>query len=415
MRFRFFLVPLASTLIAINATGASERVTANGQIVAPDGKSVEHATVLVYEARTKNGYSVYCPTCWIDCGKRTTTDADGKYSIPGLSPDLVFKFLVVKKGYRTVFVDKVDPSKGPADAVVNPTSPVGEPFQTVLGRIVDVHGDPIKDAVIEQQGVTFRGPRGLGRSFGPDDSPDWIQPLAATDERGEFEIIYAKSAVDITLNVSPRAMAPKLVTLPTGPERRTVSVTPGATIRGRLLKPDGTPAGNAEIGVFVHGRMAGNAFQEVRIGTKDDGTFAITNIPAGRIWYVYPKMESLAARGLSGDAVVVETKDDGEEVDVGTMTLRTGYGLRGKVVLTDGKQIPAGMHVTLSSDAGFDSQMATIEVDGGFEFRGLSKGVYSLAPGVKGYKVGDDFVGEVLIDHEGKSILLSMSPANVTH
>jgi hypothetical protein len=139
----------------------------------------------------------------------------------------------------------------------------------------------------------------------------------------------------------------------------------------------------------------------------------ITNIPAGRIWYVYPKMESLAARGLAGEAVPVETKDDGEEVDVGIINLRSGYVLRGKVVLSDGKPIPPDMHVTLSSDAGFDSQIATVAEDGSFEFRGLSKGVYSIAPGVRGYKPKDDFYGEVLINRDGKSIVVPMSPASV--
>ena len=26
----------------------------------------------------RKGYSIYCPTCWTDCGKRATTDAEGK-------------------------------------------------------------------------------------------------------------------------------------------------------------------------------------------------------------------------------------------------------------------------------------------------------------------------------------------------
>jgi hypothetical protein len=348
----------------------------------------------------------------VDCGKRTITDGEGTYSISGLNPDLVFKLLVVRNGYKTVFLDKVDPSKGAAeDAVLKVAAVVAGPSQAVQGRVVDDHGNPLRDVVVEQQGVTFNGPRGPGRSFGPDDSPDWIQPLAATDEHGEFEIAYTKPAVEITLNVSPRAMAPKLVTLPTGPEKRTISVTQGATLRGPLLQPDGTPAANAEIGVFVHSRMAGTVFPEVRIGTKDDGTFAITNIPAGRIWYVYPKVESLAARGLAGDAVLVETKDDGEEVDVGTINLRTGYTLRGKLMLSDGKPIPPDMHVTLSSDAAFDTQIATVAEDGSFEFRGLPKGVYSIAPGVRGYKPKDGFYGEVLINRDGKSIVVPMSPA----
>jgi hypothetical protein len=40
--------------------------------------------------------------------------------------------------------------------------------------------------------------------------------------------------------------------------------------------------------------------------------------------------------------------------------------------------------MTLSSDADFDSQIATVAGDGSFEFGGLSKGVHSIAPGVRG-------------------------------
>lgn len=409
MALRLFTPVVAMFLLASSARGA-ERATATGKVLDADGKPVEHATVLVYEARVRTGYSVYCPTCWVDCGKRTVTGPDGTFSLAGLDPDLVFKLLAVRNGYKTTFIDKVDPSKGPApDAVLRARVAVEDTSQTVRGRIVNEHGKPVKDAVVEQQGVTFRGPRGIGRAFGPDDSPDWIEPLAATDEQGEFEIAYAKPAVEITLNVSPRAMAPKLVTLPTGPNERTVAVSQGVTLRGRVLLPDGGPAANVEIGISVHSHLSGTVFPEIRIGTKADGTFAITNIPAGRIWYAYPKMESLAARGLVGDAVPFETKDDGEEMDLGTLKLQNAYTLRGRVVPSDGSAIPSDMHVTVSS--GFDSQIVPLGEDGGFEVRGLSKGVYGISPGVKGYRTPDGFYGEVLVDRDQKNITLPITPA----
>lgn len=411
MAFRVFALAAAWVFIAGTAIGAN-RATATGKVIDADGKPVEHATVLVYEARVRKGYSVYCPTCWVDCGKRTVTGADGVFSIAGLDPDLVFKLLAVRNGYKTTFIDKVDPAKGPApDAVLKLRAAVEDPSQKVRGRVVDEHGKPVKDAVIEQQGVTIRGPRGMGRAFGPDDSPDWIEPLAATGEQGEFEIAYAKAAVEITLNVSPRAMAPKLVTLPTGDERKTIAVTQGATLRGRVLLPDGKPAANAEIGISAHSRNAGTVFPEVRIGTKEDGTFAITNIPAGRIWYVYPKMESLAARAVAGEALPFETKDDGEEVDVGIIKLQNAYTLRGRVVPSDGTAIPPDMHVTVSS--GFDTQIVPLNQDGSFDVRGLSKGVYGISPGVKGYRPADGYYGEVLVDRDGKNIAVPITPATL--
>lgn len=82
--------------------------------------------------------------------------------------------------------------------------------------------------------------------------------------------------------------------------------------------------------------------------------------------------------------------------------LRPSYTLHGKVVLADGKPIPPDVHVALSSDAGFDSQIATLAKDGSFELRGLSKGVYSIAAGVRGYKPADGFYGELLIDRNDR-------------
>jgi len=149
-----------------------------------------------------------------------------------------------------------------------------------------------------------------------------------------------------------------------GPDAGFMCCIPGAIgcalgpIIGRLVGPDGKPVPNAELGVSAHSRLAGTTFPEVRIGTREDGTFAITNIPAGRIWFIYPKMESLAARSLAGSGIPLETKDDGQEVNVGDIQLVPAYTLVGKVVLSDGKPIPPEMRVTLATDWGSDTQFA---------------------------------------------------------
>src|SRR5258708_28232905 len=108
-------------------------------------------------------------------------------------------------------------------------------------------------------------------------------------------------------------------------ERQPLAGTEGATIRGRLLQ-SGKPVADAELGLIarLHGWganlvLVGYPLPEIRIGTNNDGTFAITNVPPGVSWYLYGKMETLAARG---GAPVVEcaTKRDEEEVDVGDLS-----------------------------------------------------------------------------------------------
>jgi hypothetical protein len=204
-------------------------------------------------------------------------------------------------------------------------------------------------------------------------------------------------------------MAPKLVTEPTGPDRKTITVTEGATVRGRLVQPDGKPVADAEIGLRSHIQFAGESFPEVRIGTREDGTFAITNVPAGHIWNVYPKMESLAARGLAAGAMACETRDDGEEVDVGDIRLLPAYTLRGRALLSDGKPIPPEMHVDLIADQGADTQTTVIAPDGSFELKGLAKGIYSLYASVKGYSAGRRAAGdEVLVNRDRQDVVIRM-------
>jgi hypothetical protein len=145
------------------------------------------------------------------------------------------------------------------------------------------------------------------------------------------------------------------------------------------------------------------------VGTREGGTFDLTNVPAGRIWMLYRKMESLAARGLATEVVECETKDDGQIVNVGDVQVSPAFTLRGKVVLSSGNSIPPNTHIKLGADRSWmDDQMAVLAPDGSFEFKGLAKGVYSLGVGIKNYWMPEGSTGEVLVnrDVEGVSVLL---------
>src|SRR5215471_19740222 len=89
-----------------------ERVNLTGQVIDSGGKPIEHATVMVYHAGVKKGYSTYCPSCYADCGKGTITDNHGMFTFKGLSADLWFQLLVASEGYEPAFINKVDPLSG---------------------------------------------------------------------------------------------------------------------------------------------------------------------------------------------------------------------------------------------------------------------------------------------------------------
>jgi hypothetical protein len=120
-------------------------------------------------------------------------------------------------------------------------------------------------------------------------------------------------------------------------------------------------------------------------------------------------MESLTAQNIGANAVPVETKDDGQEVSIGDIELKPAYILRGRVVLSDGKPMPPDMHVTISADQAWDSQVVTIDSEGTFEFRGLPAGVFSVDAGLRGYH-SPDRVTEVLVNRNIDNLVLRMLP-----
>jgi protocatechuate 3,4-dioxygenase beta subunit len=145
--------------LALPVLPAADRVTLTGKVIGTGNRPLANATVIVYQAGVKKGYSTFCPTCYADCGKRALTSPDGSYTIASLSADLWFRLLVVHDGYTPLFLDHADPSQGPAStALLQPRRPATGTSYTLRGRIVNTHGRGIRDAVIEPQGL-YRGER----------------------------------------------------------------------------------------------------------------------------------------------------------------------------------------------------------------------------------------------------------------
>jgi hypothetical protein len=394
---------------------ATDHDTITGKVTDNLGKPLDDATVMIWHAGVKKGYSIYCPSCYRDCGKRTITDRTGSFTIKNLDPDLWFELLVVRDGYTPAFVKRVDPSDGtPKVASLAPRMAVGDPTRVVRGRVVDPHGRKIRNVVVVPIGIAPATKDGVGSMYG---TIKGLDPVAVTDSRGQFELAYHKEASGMMLQVEARGMATKLIAVPTGAKRKTITVFDGAAIRGRLLN-HGKPWAGAEIGLIAQDRggfgnnlkIIGNPYHEIRIGTQDDGSFLIPNVPTPVAWYVYAKMESIAALGAT-DPVKGATTRNGELVNVGDIQVIPGHRLRGKVTLSDGARIADGMRVTISADRVWDSQTVVIGHDGNFEFNGLPAGRYEIFPSVQGYRLQDNRdTLEITVDRDIDAFAIALEP-----
>ena len=158
-------------------------VELTGRVIDVDDKPVAGATVLVWHAGVKKGYSTYCPSCYADCGKRATTDDGGGFALHRLSPDLWFKLLIVREGFAPTFVEKVDPVVAPVSAKLPRRETPGDPKQVVRGRVVGPTGEPIRDAVVEPEMIWYLDENGkLGGRGG---AVKGLDPVTVTNETGD--------------------------------------------------------------------------------------------------------------------------------------------------------------------------------------------------------------------------------------
>jgi Carboxypeptidase regulatory-like domain len=409
----FLLVVAVYLLVCGVLSSAADRLSIAGKVSDGNGNPVERATVLVYSAGVKKGYSRYCPTCYVDCGKHAVTDATGTFTLKGLNPDLWFRLLVAVDGYEPTFVNKVDPSLGvPIAVTLVRRNAAIDPRKMFRGRIQDVRSLPVRDAIVKPLGILLDEKTG-NSVYG---TIDGLEPIAVSNKNGEFEIAYSKPGLKILVSVEARAMAPSLAVIPVGTERRLITLVDGAIVRGRLVQ-NGEPIGNAEVGLIGRPRggygrdlqVSGYPYEEIRIGTQPDGRFVITNVPVPADWYVYGKMQSLAKRGATG-VVECTTKRDGEVVDIGDIEIKPAHRLRGKVVLSDGRPIRDGMRVTITSQRASDDETAMLPPDGRFEFDGLAAGDYSLFASVKGYSLPGKPISVAKKEPDGRTTTAIYAP-----
>src|SRR5512136_2012213 len=101
---------LAITFCILAAAAAPERPTLTGVVADQDGTVLSDALVFIYTAKPKTGRSATCPSCYLDCRKKATTNTRGEFEIPSLDPTLLFRVGVVAADHEPAFLANVDPA-----------------------------------------------------------------------------------------------------------------------------------------------------------------------------------------------------------------------------------------------------------------------------------------------------------------
>jgi hypothetical protein len=357
------------------ATPSLARIDLTGHVADTRGRPIEQATVYIYTAGPRHGVNTFCPSCYLDCGKHRETGRDGRFTISGLDESLIFRTLVVARGFEPRFVEHVDPAAGPMEVQLNARDTMAlDPSKTVYGRVVDSDGRAVTTAPIEVKGIATR----TGTMYG---SVKGADPLAVSDSRGNFMISTADSGAHLVAVVRARGFAPRYVDLVAGGSTDSVLLSRGATLTGRVVR------GNDPVpGVVVVVSPDDPYFLDFTrdtIGTDSEGTYRFVNLPCNRGYRLTVSMESLRPGGATRS--VLATLGDQDSTSVAhLLVVEQARRLSGRVVFTDGRAIPEGMHVTVSH--GSDSRLVLVGPDGRFEADGVPPEAVTLSVALRGYR-----------------------------
>ena len=353
----------------VNTKTAQSPANLVGIVADSNGLPLPKATVYVYTAAPRVGTSPFCPSCYVDCGKHQVTDTKGRFLISSVSSSLIFRLLVVAEGYEPTFVRHVDPLQPPTKiALKKPTAGSRDPQRQASGRVLDPSGHPIVGATVEPVGVR----KGDGTSFG---QIEGLDPLAVTNERGEFRFQCPKAGSTLIALVKARGLAPQIVsTLNTGARvPQDISMTPGTTVAGTVQSASGQKLAGVTVQVVPADLNAETFVGWFEIGTDQEGKFSLPNIPANRQYVICVRMDTLVESGLGIVQQPLTTGKDDTTTGALHLVAMPASTVTGRVVLTDGKPIPAGTRLMLGRAETWDEQQAIVAEDGGFTFRGVPR------------------------------------------
>lgn len=375
------LVVIAVPHSAVGAAGARSDLT--GHVTSADGRPLDGATVYVWTAGPKVGTSSFCPSCYADCGKHARSAAsDGAFSIPQLDGELIFRLLVLREGFTARFVEKVDPAAGaPIEVALTPAPPPpADPKCTLIGTVEGPDGKGVAGATVTPIGMHTAD--GLG-SWGAMDR--FMDPVAVTNDAGQFQIVSQKAVESLDVQVEARGLAKLFAPgLSTGPAPQRLRLIYGAGVTVRVLK-DGKPLPGVEVGMAQVDRSE-SFVGEYTLGTDESGRATFANIPIGHPCFVYGKMQSLAGLGAVAVKQIEVGGADLERHDAGDLIVEPGLTLSGRVVLADGKPVPAKTRLLISREQAWDVMNVELDDQGRFTVTNLpAEDRYSLSVRIRGY------------------------------
>ncbi len=192
------MISVGLTISVLLATVTAEL---SGRVVNDAGQPIENAIVVISTAKPRVGPATTCPSCYVDCAKRTICDGEGRFVIEGLSPRLLFSLAAGAPEHQGFVSSYFDPSLDPEIELKLESLPDTPGVNSATGTVVDSRGTPIAGAVVNSR--TIYRKNGVN---GVEDRS--VTPLTLTDDDGNFWISAGEHIDALDLRVVAAGLAP---------------------------------------------------------------------------------------------------------------------------------------------------------------------------------------------------------------
>lgn len=353
-----------------------------GQISTSDGTPLVGARIDIATAAPKVGRGLFCPSCYLDCRKSTTTDEEGEFHLKSLSEQLKFRLVISAPGYKTLQSKLLDPTAGPVNLILRDSPKDVDASRVVSGVIKDNLGNPLAGALIEPYGAKTAKRRWWGSVKDVD--------AAVSDSQGKFAILLPESMLALDINITQHGFCgERIMLMEPGTETSEIEMRVGARVVGRLVE-NGNPVAGMSVAVVQLERGGTDSIFVKAVGcvSDQDGRFEFCNLPPDERYCIYSVVgeanRSLSKPAKDSDASRILTvkkfsvPGTGAVRDLGNLVVAESVSISGQIKHVDGKPLPKNLKLSFGRDPAWDLIAIPVASDGSFSIDGLPPETYEL-------------------------------------
>jgi len=395
----------AASLLVVGSLLAADPpgMTLRGTVLDTQKRPVVGARVGIATAAPRVGQGLFCPSCYRDCAKSTTTNTHGHFEIRGLDPALKFTVLISEPGKKAQHTGFVDPFQDELKIVLQPLPANHSREHTVVAQVLNDGGHPIGGAFID--------PFGVGTSSSGWWGPVQVDPTVS-DEQGRFSLFLPPDYESIAVKITAAGYAGSSPTLKPGLKPQIIQVPTGTRVTGRLVHA-GQPMAGLAVAVVQTERDAGHHFIKA-VGAISDknGKFVFDYLPATEQYAIFTPLEQGPQKFVL-TTKLFKARGDHEERSLGDLQVIPCLHLAGRVEVPPGRRLPPSTKIALDRDPAWDMIEAPVDKDGHFIIDGLPPETYEVRIDAKGYEIDGTRMHYQVLEHGTFGLRLRVSTEDV--